>query len=120
MVGKECRRFDLFSVRVGSMMNREWANLILWVLWMVGAEWGFAEDTPQGGATTVYAEATALVRQLGDERFATRESATARLIQLGRSVKQALEEGRTNADREIRYRSARILSIIEELDFQRR
>jgi hypothetical protein len=120
IVGGECRWFDPFSVKVGSMMNRVWANLILCVPWLFGAELNSAEDTQRDEATAVYAEAAALARQLGDERFATRESATARLIQLGRSAKPALEEGRTDADREIRYRCARILSIIEELDFQRR
>ena len=101
-------------------MNRAWANLIfVCVPWLFGAELNSAENTQRGEATAVYADAAALVRQLGDERFATRESATARLIQLGRSAKQSLEEGRTNADREIRGRCERILSIVEKLDFQR-
>ena len=39
---------------------------------------------------------------------------------MGLAARPALVQGRTHADREIRYRSERILSIIEELDFQRR
>lgn len=107
-------------VGVGNMMNRIWANLIICGAWLFGAEVNSAEDSQRREATAVGADVAALVRQLGDERFATRESATARLIQLGRPAKTALEEGRSHADREIRYRSTRILSIIAELDFQRR
>lgn len=77
-------------------------------------------DAPAAAPQQLQAEALDLVRQLGDERFATREAATTRLIQLGATARLALEEGRTHADREIRYRSGRILSIIEEVEFERR
>ena len=102
------------------MIRRVGTNWLILGLWLCAADVPAAEDTPRSEAATVAVDVPTLVRQLGDERFATRESATARLIQLGRSAKPALEEGRAHADREIRYRSARILSIIEELDFQRR
>lgn len=78
-------------------------------------------DAPPGDqASAAQAEAAALVQRLGDEQFATRELATTQLIQIGLAAKTALEQGRTHADREIRYRCERILSIIEELEFQRR
>jgi hypothetical protein len=67
-----------------------------------------------------YAECALLVHQLGDEQFSVRERATTRLIEIGLPARKALQEGREHADREIRYRCERILSIVEELDFQRR
>jgi hypothetical protein len=67
-----------------------------------------------------YAEAAMLVQQLGDEQFSLRERATTQLIELGLSATRALQEGRNHPDREIRYRCERILSIVDELDFQRR
>ncbi len=68
----------------------------------------------------VYVISVALVRQLGDEQFSVRESATEKLIKIGLSATKALEEGTKDADREIRYRSERVLSIVRELDFQQR
>jgi len=68
----------------------------------------------------MYARAVALVQDLGDEQFSLRERATSQLIEMGLPAREALEEGRQHADREIRYRCERILAIVEELDFQRR
>jgi hypothetical protein len=93
-----------------------------WVLGMVGTLAVLpaqADDAPRDSAGLA-ADPAALVRQLGDERFALRESATMQLIQLGLPARKALEAGRTHADREIRYRAERILSIIDEQEFQRR
>lgn len=61
-----------------------------------------------------------LVKLLGDGRFATREMATTQLIEIGWPAKSSLEAGIVSEDREIRFRSSRILSIIDEMDFQRR
>jgi hypothetical protein len=92
------------------------------LLLTLAAAWGGAADAPARSATAAdrYAEAAALVRKLGDERFATRELATTQLIQMGLAAHRALEEGRRQADREIRFRCERILSIVEDMDFQRR
>ncbi len=79
----------------------------------------FAEDTPRATGDR-HTEAGDLVRQLGDEQFSVRERATTRLIQMGISARKALEMGRNHADREIRYRCERILSIVGELDFEHR
>jgi hypothetical protein len=72
------------------------------------------------GDEDIHVRAVALVQQLGDEHFAMREQAMSELIKMGLPSRKALEEGRGHADREIRYRCERILSLIEELDFQRR
>lgn len=64
--------------------------------------------------------AEALVQMLGDEQFSAREQATTKLIEIGLAAKSALEQGSQHPDREIRYRCVRILTIIGELDFQRR
>jgi len=79
-----------------------------------------AGESATAGDEGIYVRAVALVQQLGDEHFATRERATSELIKMGLPGRKALEEGRGHADREIRYRCGRILSLIEELDFQRR
>jgi len=68
----------------------------------------------------MYARAVMLVQDLGDEQFSIRERATTQLIEMGLPAREALQEGRQHADREIRYRCERILAIVEELDFQRR
>jgi hypothetical protein len=73
-----------------------------------------------GEKKAVYVAALALVRQLGDEQFSAREAATEKLIKIGLPATSALEEGRKDADREIRYRSERVLSIVREMDFQQR
>ena len=102
-------------------MSRLVLSLIIGWLWLSPAAWGTGAAEPAGGANQDrYAEAAALVRKLGDERFATRELATTQLIEMGLAAKRALEEGRKQADREIRFRCERILSIVEEVDFQRR
>ncbi len=74
----------------------------------------------QADAVDMYARAITLVQDLGDEQFSIRERATSQLIEMGLPAKEALDEGRQHADREIRYRCERILAIVEEIDFQRR
>jgi hypothetical protein len=75
---------------------------------------------PRAVSPAVHAQAESLVAKLGDERFATRESATEQLMKIGILATQALEEGMQNPDREIRYRSARILETIRKVDFESR
>jgi hypothetical protein len=77
-------------------------------------------ETGPTGQSDQQRKAEALVRQLGDEQFSKRERATEELIELGISALDALQEGERNPDREIRYRSARIVRIVRDLDFQRR
>jgi hypothetical protein len=61
-----------------------------------------------------------LVKQLGSDEFTIRESATEALTQIGLPAFAALEAAGKNPDREIRYRSQRILGLIRQLDMQRR
>jgi hypothetical protein len=68
----------------------------------------------------VQSRALLLVEQLGDEKFVRRELATELLKEMGLAAIPALDKGVGNFDREIRYRSIRILSAIKERDFQRR
>jgi len=79
-----------------------------------------ADETPPAAGQDDARRAIALVQMLGNEEFATRERATTQLIEMGLPARSALEQGKLHADREIRYRCARILTIIDELDFQRR
>ncbi|MCH5378138.1 MAG: hypothetical protein JJ992_29635, partial [Planctomycetes bacterium] len=77
-------------------------------------------ETPPRDTHDDKSQIIALVQMLGDEQFAARERATTQLIEIGLPAKAALEQGRSHPDREIRYRCNRILTIIEEVDFQRR
>ncbi len=78
---------------------------------------GFGQSPPRSATPLPTHE---LVQQLGDLRFSLRERATDRLIQLGAEAIPALEAGSRHRDREIRYRSERILTIVRKNDFQRR
>jgi len=62
-------------------MSRLVLSLIIGWLWLSPAACGTGAAEPAPGANQDrYAEAAALVRKLGDERFATRELATTQLI----------------------------------------
>lgn len=87
--------------------------------WMLApARLRAAEPTPTKPPPEKVAQA--LVQQLGDERFAQREKAVGQLVDLGLPALPALERGRRHPDREIRYRSERVLTIIRQNDFERR
>jgi hypothetical protein len=62
----------------------------------------------------------ALVHELGDPDFQVRESASARLIELGSAVHPALVQGEHHPDPEIRFRCKRILALIEYESRERR
>ncbi len=61
-----------------------------------------------------------LVRDLGSDRFSTREAASDRLARLGLPAFTALEEATRHTDREIRFRAERILTVIRKNDLERR
>jgi hypothetical protein len=65
-------------------------------------------------------DAEQLVEQLGDVEFGVRERATNQLVALGLPALDALRAGAEHPDREIRYRSQRILAIVQDLDFESR
>jgi hypothetical protein len=61
-----------------------------------------------------------LVSQLGDDDFFVRETAGEELTRIGMPALTALEAAARHSDREIRYRSRRILGLIRQLDQERR
>jgi hypothetical protein len=61
-----------------------------------------------------------LISQLGNDEFTLRETAAEELTQIGLPAFAALEAAGKNPDREIRYRSLRILGLIRHEDMQRR
>jgi len=65
-------------------------------------------------------QALQLVEQLGSREFAARERASASLVQLGTAGLEALREGASSPNREVRERCQRILALVYEIDFQRR
>jgi hypothetical protein len=114
--------FDLVSI------CDEWEAVVMrnagefWVIFslamlVAGGPSAVCEENAVEEQATV---AERLVQQLGDEQFAVRERATTQLIRMGLPARKALEAGRTHPDREIRFRCERILSIVDELDFQHR
>jgi len=72
-----------------------------------------ADEPADGKQPDVHRRALELVEQLGDPSFAERESASEQLIALGPSARAALLKGCSLADPEIRFRSKRILGVIE-------
>jgi hypothetical protein len=61
-----------------------------------------------------------LVRQLGSDEFTVRELATEELAKIGLPAYAALEAAAKHPDREVRYRSRRVLGIIRQFDHERR
>src|SRR5262245_27905817 len=61
-----------------------------------------------------------LITDLGSEEFTVRESASDELTRIGLPAFAALEAAATHPDREVRYRSQRILGLIREHDLKRR
>ena len=77
-------------------------------------------ESEQSAEAPSDAEVISLVEQLGDAEFTVRERATQRLIDVGLSAVDALRVGSEHPDREIRYRSRRILATVQDLDFESR
>jgi hypothetical protein len=69
---------------------------------------------------TSRALASELVSRLGHEEFAMRERAAAELIALELDATPALRIGTNSQNREIRYRSLKLLDLISEIDLERR
>ena len=61
-----------------------------------------------------------LINELGSEDYIVRESATEELARIGLPAYAALEAAVNHPDREVRYRSQRVLGIIRRLDNDRR
>ena len=61
-----------------------------------------------------------LIADLGSEEYTVRERATDELARIGLPAFVALEAAANHADREVRYRSQRVLGIIRRHDNERR
>jgi len=66
------------------------------------------------------ARVTRLISELGSVEYTVRESATEELARIGLPAYAALEAAANHADREVRYRSQRVLGIIRRHDTERR
>jgi hypothetical protein len=86
--------------------------LILLALAGVGAARGGSLSPAEGQ------KAWALVRQLGDNSFEAREEASRKLLRMGLSVKDLLEEGSRDPDPEIRRRCLDLLPAVREADLK--
>lgn len=79
-----------------------------------------AADVPMTGAHADAGLIEKLIRELGHERFSTREAASDRLARIGLPAFAALEEASRASDREVRFRAERILNLIRKNDLERR
>src|SRR5207248_1334861 len=61
-----------------------------------------------------------VIAELGSEEYAVRESASEELTHIGLPAFSALEAAANHPDREVRYRSQRVLGIIRRHDIERR
>ena len=75
---------------------------------------------PVAAAPPAPAHLAKLIADLGSDEFTVRESATDELTRIGLPAFAALEAAATHPDREVRYRSQRILGLIREHDLKRR
>lgn len=78
-----------------------------------------AEPPAEATRSPAIEQARRLVQRLASSNYAEREAASQRLVRLGWRAKPALEEGLRNPHAETRLRVQRILSVIEQQDFQR-
>ena len=79
-----------------------------------------ADPKPGDGGTPEHRKALDLVRQLGDPKFANREAAATRLIEMGRAAVPALTEGTRSGDEEVRTRSLALLPRAKAAEWARR
>lgn len=89
----------------------------------LGAAWG--AEPPAGaslssGSFPAAERAAQLIADLGSPIFSVREAASEELAQLGRPALVALQAAVNHPDREVRYRSQRLLGLIRQQDQQRR
>jgi hypothetical protein len=79
-----------------------------------------AAREPGDPGTPEYAKASELVKQLGDARFATREAAAKKLLELGPAALPALRDGTKAGDEEVRARCAALLPKVKAAEWNRR
>jgi len=99
---------------VRSMRVRVTVLLLVSVASVVADPKSGDEGTPE------HAKAVALVRQLGDKRFATREAAAKQLVEMGGAAVAALTAGTKSEDEEVRNRSIALLPQARTTAWKRR
>lgn len=83
----------------------------------------FAEEAAPGATNPAKldpAKIDELIAQLGSDEFTIREKAADQLTRLGLPAFEALERAARHPDREVRYRSQRILGLVRQIDLERR
>jgi hypothetical protein len=81
---------------------------------------GLAAPKPGDDGTPEYRAAADLVRQLGDPKFAAREAAARKLVDMGAAAVPALRAGTASADEEVRSRSVALLPQAQAVGWKRR
>jgi hypothetical protein len=99
---------------------RIWPVSLLVALTLVATTFAASDDElPVPDAKTA-AEISALIKQMGDESYSVRETATEKLLTYGLPALKIVEEATKDPDREIRYRCDRVRVLLREIDLQRR
>src|SRR4051794_36997510 len=80
----------------------------------------WAAPKPGDEGTPEFDKATALVKQLGDKRFAAREAAAKQILEMGGAAVPALLIGAKADDEEIRARSTALLPQAKAAEWRRR
>jgi hypothetical protein len=88
-------------------------------VWLVNSSLTFALDN-QEEQKALHQQAVQLVEQLGSDAFRYRQRAERELAAMGLPAKNALLEGLTSRDAEIRDRCRRLLVVVLEQDYQAR
>jgi hypothetical protein len=76
---------------------------------LLAAGFAIADPKPGEEGTPEFQKAAALVKQLGDKRYAVRESAAKQLVEMGPAAVPALTAGTKSEDEEVRNRSVALL-----------
>jgi hypothetical protein len=92
------------------------ATLIL----LLAAGLALADPKPGEEGTPEHQQAANLVKQLGDKRYATREAAAKKLIEMGPAAVPALTAGTKSEDEEVRNRSIALLPQARAAEWKRR
>ncbi|HEX3151295.1 MAG TPA: HEAT repeat domain-containing protein [Gemmataceae bacterium] len=90
------------------------------ILLIAIATFATAAPKPGDAGTPEFDKATALVKQLGHPRFASREAAAKQILDMGGAAVPALLAGIKSDDEEIRNRSTTLLPQAKAADWRRR
>src|SRR5688572_16695 len=79
-----------------------------------------AAPRPGEAGTPEFETAAALVKQLGHARYAVREAAARRLVEMGEAAVPALRGGTKSQDEEVRTRCAALIPEVRAAEWARR